>query len=129
MHCQLDWFRIDTTAEGPGKTGYNDVVRWMYDALYKMNVEVDFIEPSCKDMDRYQMVIVPALYAACEADLQRMKQYVADGGYLITTFKTAYTDENVKFIMMRFRMYSASAWHFIQQFHFPEKCETEWHCR
>ena len=40
----LDWFRIDTTAEGPGKTGYNDVVRWMYDALYKMNVEVDFIE-------------------------------------------------------------------------------------
>lgn len=92
----LDWFRIDTTAEGPGKTGYNDVVRWMYDALYKMNVEVDFIEPSCKDMDRYQMVIVPALYAACEADLQRMKQYVADGGYLITTFKTAYTDENVK---------------------------------
>mgnify|MGYP002226383505 CR=1 FL=1 len=41
----LDWFRIDTTAEGPGKTGYNDVVRWMYDALYKMNVEVDFIEP------------------------------------------------------------------------------------
>ena len=92
----LDWFRIDTTAEGPGKTGYNDVVRWMYDALYKMNVEVDFIEPSCKEMDRYQMVIVPALYAACEADLQRMKQYVADGGYLITTFKTAYTDENVK---------------------------------
>ena len=34
----LDWFRIDTTAEGPGKTGYNEVVRWMYDALYKMNV-------------------------------------------------------------------------------------------
>lgn len=92
----LEWFRIDTTAAGTGTNGYNDVLRWVYDALYKMNVEVDFIEPSCTYMDNYQMIIVPALYAAAETDLQRMKAYVEKGGYLIATFKTAYTDENVK---------------------------------
>ena len=94
--CGLEWFRIDTTAAGTGAAGYNDVLRWVYDALYKMNVEVDFIEPSCAYMDNYAMIIVPALYAAANADLQRMKQYVENGGYLIATFKTAYTDENVK---------------------------------
>lgn len=92
----LEWFRIDTSAAGAGAHGYNDILRWIYDALYKMNVEVDFIEPSCTYMDNYQMVILPALYAAAEADLQRMKTYVEKGGYLIATFKTAYTDENVK---------------------------------
>ena len=60
--------------------------------LWKWN----FIEPSCAYMDNYAMIIVPALYAAANADLQRMKQYVENGGYLIATFKTAYTDENVK---------------------------------
>ena len=58
------------------------------------------------------MVIVPALYAACEADLQRMKQYVADGGYLITTFKTAYTDENVKVYHDAFPHVLSECWYF-----------------
>ena len=35
----LNWFGIEATAAGNEGIRYNDVVRWVYDALYKMNVE------------------------------------------------------------------------------------------
>lgn len=34
----LDWFPIDGTAGGGGACKYNDVVRYVYDQLYKLNV-------------------------------------------------------------------------------------------
>ena len=37
----LKWFGIEATAADHGKTTYNDVVRWIYDVLCKMNVECD----------------------------------------------------------------------------------------
>jgi beta-galactosidase len=95
-YSALKWFGIDATADGNGIYDYNDVLRWMYDALYKMNVEVDFVEPSCTYLERYSMVILPALYAVSEEDIKRFENYVKEGGYLIGTFKTAYADENVK---------------------------------
>lgn len=40
----LDWFPIDGTAGGGGRMAkYNDVVRYVYDQLYKLNVECDFL--------------------------------------------------------------------------------------
>ena len=92
----LKWFGIEATAAGDHGIGYNDVVRWLYDTLFKMNVECDFVWPESDNLDQYKAIFVPALYAAPDELLERLKQYVADGGYLITTFKTAYTDENVK---------------------------------
>ena len=92
----LKWFGIEATAAGNNGIGYNDVVRWIYDALYQMNIECDFVWPESDNLEQYKAIFVPALYAAPDELLERLKQYVADGGYLITTFKTAYTDENVK---------------------------------
>ena len=92
----LKWFGIEATAAGDNGIGYNDVVRWLYDTLFKMNIECDFVWPESDNLDQYKAIFIPALYAAPDELLERLKQYVADGGYLITTFKTAYTDENVK---------------------------------
>ena len=41
----LKWFGIEATAAGDNGIGYNDVVRWLYDALFKMNIECDFVWP------------------------------------------------------------------------------------
>ena len=41
----LKWFGIQATAAGNDGIGYNDVVRWIYDALYQMNIECDFVWP------------------------------------------------------------------------------------
>ena len=92
----LKWFGIQATAAGNNGIGYNDVVRWIYDALYQMNIECDFIWPESENLSQYKVIFVPALYAAPDTLLQKLKQYVADGSTLVATFKTGFANENVK---------------------------------
>ncbi len=92
----LKWFGIEASAADNGKTTYNDVVHWLYDVLYRMNVECDFVFPESEGLKHYKMIVVPALYSAPDELLERLNRYVEDGGTLVATFKTAFTDENVK---------------------------------
>ncbi len=92
----LKWFGIEATAAGNHGIGYNDVVRWLYDTLFKMNVECDFVWPESDNLDQYKAIFVPALYAAPDELLEKLKQYTANGGTLVATFKTAFANENVK---------------------------------
>jgi beta-galactosidase len=76
---------------------YNDVMRGYYDALYRMNVEVDFITPATPTpLGQYNLVIVPALYAASDAEIGRLNAYAKAGGHLLYSFKSGFSDENVK---------------------------------
>lgn len=90
----LKWFKIG--AQTGESIGYNDVVRWLYDTLYKMNIECDFLWPESENFGQYKMIVVPALYAAQEGLLERLRKYVEEGGNLVATFKSGFTDENVK---------------------------------
>ena len=92
----LKWFGIEATAAGDHGIGYNDVVRWLYDTLFKMNIECDFVWPESDNLDQYKAIFVPALYAAPDGLLEKLKQYTANGGTLVATFKTAFANENVK---------------------------------
>ena len=92
----LKWFGIEATAAGNHGIGYNDVVRWLYDTLFKMNVECDFVWPESDNLDQYKAIFVPALYAAPDELLEKLKQYTTNGGTLVATFKTAFANENVK---------------------------------
>ena len=92
----LKWFGIEAVSGDNGKIMYNDVVRWIYDTLYKMNVECDFLFPESENMADYKMIVVPALYAAPDELLKRLDRYVREGGTLVTTFKTGFANENVK---------------------------------
>lgn len=92
----LKWFGIEATAAGDNGIGYNDVVRWLYDTLFKMNIECDFVWPESDNFDEYKAIFVPALYAAPDELLERLKQYAANGGTLVATFKTGFANENVK---------------------------------
>ena len=81
---------------------YNDILRPYYDALYNMNVGTDFIDPSVdfrfgsSDFGKYKMIIVPVLYAASDDLLKKLNQFVKDGGHVVYTFKSGFSDENVK---------------------------------
>lgn len=94
----LKWFTLETGFPdgvfGSSIT-YNDVLRWVYDALFALNVEVDFIPVDDEDLSRYSMVLTPALYTAPETTLQRLAAFVADGGHLVSTFRTGVADEDV----------------------------------
>jgi len=75
---------------------YNDIMRPFYDALYRMNIGVDFIDPSSNNLDQYKMIVVPALYAASDSLLQRLNKYVGNGGHIVYTFKSGFSNENVQ---------------------------------
>ncbi len=75
---------------------YNDVFRPFYDALYRSNVEADFVDPSTKDLSPYRLIVVPALYSASDAEMAALKAYVSGGGHLVLTFKCGFSDENLK---------------------------------
>jgi beta-galactosidase len=75
---------------------YNDVMRPFYDALYHMNAETDFVNPSTTDLSAYKLIIVPALYAASDAEIERLNAVAKAGGHLLYTFKSGFSDENVK---------------------------------
>lgn len=75
---------------------YNDILRPYYDALYKMNVELDFIDPSTEDISQYKVIVVPALYAAPTNLLKKLNDFVKNGGHIVYTLKSGFSDENVK---------------------------------
>ncbi len=75
---------------------YNDILRPFYDALYRLNVGVDFVDPSSHNLERYNLLVVPGLYAASDELLQRLNQYVAAGGRIVYTFKSGFADQNNK---------------------------------
>ena len=86
----IEWFSFTLDFK------YNDVVRWVYDELYKMNVGCDFINPDSPDIEKYKLIVVPALYSAPDKLLQRLNDYVKNGGNMVVTFKSAFTNEYVK---------------------------------
>jgi len=78
------------------RESYNDILRSLYDALYKINVSVDFVDPSSSNLDNYKLIVVPALYAAPDSLLTRLNRFVKNGGHILYTFKSGFSDQNVK---------------------------------
>lgn len=68
------WFPIDKDLT------YNDVVRWMYDSLYEMNIECDIVDINALEPDRYDMIVTPALYCISEKMLKKLDAFVKNGG-------------------------------------------------
>lgn len=92
----IKWFGIQATAGGNGKVFYNDVLRWLYDVLYRMNVECDILWPESENFEQYKAIVVPALYSAPDGLLERLAAYAQQGGTVIATFKTGFANEHVK---------------------------------
>lgn len=88
----MEWFKFNFTSTKK----YNDVVRMMYDELYRMNIGCDFVCPTTPSFDSYDLLLVPALYTASDELLERLNRFVHEGGHVVYTFKSGFTDEHVK---------------------------------
>ncbi|MCD8156669.1 MAG: beta-galactosidase [Clostridiales bacterium] len=91
----LKYFPIEFPVARPG-IQYNDVFRWMFDTLYDMNVECDILWPESENLEDYRVIVAPALYAAEDELLHRLNRFVENGGHLIASFKSGYSNENNK---------------------------------
>jgi beta-galactosidase len=77
-----------------GRVGYMTVLSQLYRALYRLNVETDFVHPEDPRFEDYGLVIVPALYIADDALLLRIADYVKGGGHVLMTFKSGFCDRH-----------------------------------
>lgn len=82
----------------PGKAAgsYNAILSQIHRSLYLDNVGTDFVFPDVtkEELAQYKLLIVPALYSADDALLKKISAYVHDGGYVLMTFKSGFTNEN-----------------------------------
>jgi beta-galactosidase len=69
-------------------------VHQIHRSLYGMNVGSDFVFPTTQDFSAYKLLIVPALYISDDALLQRISDYVKNGGHVVMTFKSGFANEN-----------------------------------
>ena len=95
----LDWFSLETGfPRQQGQISYNDVVRRVYDALFELNIECDFISDKAdrSQLGRYAMVLAPALYSTNEDTLKALADYVRQGGHLVATLRSFVADKNLK---------------------------------
>jgi len=80
-----------------GGLTYNDIVRKFYDCFYDINIFCDVLDSKDKEsFKNYKLIICPALYSATEEELNALKEYVKEGGTLVTGFKTGFSDEHLK---------------------------------
>ncbi|WP_033503925.1 beta-galactosidase [Bifidobacterium actinocoloniiforme] len=94
----LNWFSLDTGFPGGTEYTYNDVVRRVYDALFELNVECDFVncDASADELSRYAMIVTPALYSTPGYTLERLREYARQGGFLLSTVRSFVADEYLK---------------------------------
>ena len=67
----------------------------LYDALYRQNIECDILpvdNPSMQDFSKYDMLVIPSLYVATDELLQKISDFVKNGGEVVMLFKSGYTD-------------------------------------
>ena len=83
------WFPIDKDLS------YNDVVRWVYDSLYELNLECDVVDVNALDTEQYDMIVVPALYSAPEPVIEKLRYFVEEGGVLLATFRSFVADDHL----------------------------------
>ncbi|HEX4758583.1 MAG TPA: beta-galactosidase trimerization domain-containing protein, partial [Terracidiphilus sp.] len=80
----------------PGRTtaDYTSLVRQLHKSLYELNVGSDFVFPEATDFSQYKLLIVPALYISDDALLEKIANYVKNGGHVVMTFKSGFANEN-----------------------------------
>lgn len=88
----LQWFPFNQKTE----LNYNDIVRLIYDELYKANIECDIVHPGTESFDDYSLLIAPCLYVASDELLDRINSFVEKGGHALFTFKSGFTNEHIQ---------------------------------
>jgi len=82
----------------PGRaTGsYNKILTQLHDSLYFANVGSDFVFPNVTpaELAKYKLLIVPCLYISDDALLNKISDYVRNGGHVLMTFKSGFANEN-----------------------------------
>ena len=93
---------------------YMTVLQQMYDALYALNLEPDFVQAGDAALARYKVVLVPPLYSASDEVLKQISDYVNAGGEVVMAFKSGFTNQysTVRDVMAPGPLRAAAGFHY-----------------
>lgn len=77
----------------------NTIVRWLYDAFYRMNLEMDMISDTQIDpaaLADYDLIVLPSVYSMPKILTEHLDSYVKNGGHLLAALRSAFADEHLK---------------------------------
>ena len=75
------------------KTNYLTLLHQLYGTLYRLNIGVDFVFPQTSSFSEYQVLVVPPLYIASDALLEKLADFANGGGHLLLTLKSGFCNE------------------------------------
>src|SRR5256886_1343502 len=106
---------------------YMTVLRQMYNALYDLNIEPDFVQAGDPDLSRYKVLLVPPLYSASDEVLQQLADYVNRGGRIVMAFKSGFTDQysTVRHVMAPGPLRPAAGFHYQEFTNLAEPARLE----
>lgn len=76
-----------------GQKDYDDYLQWVCDSFYRLNIEIDLIPDTKRDFSGYSLLVTPCLYSASDELIGALRAYVAQGGCLLSTFRSFFADE------------------------------------
>lgn len=88
-----NWWAVEYSAGPSILLKYHEEVQKYYDALHNKNIPADIIAVDT-DFEKYKVIIAPVLYMIKPGVDEKLRQFVAKGGTLITTFFSGYVDES-----------------------------------
>jgi beta-galactosidase len=96
------------------KVSYQTVLHQMYGALYRLNVEPDFVQAGDPNLAPYKVLLVPPLYSASDEVLRQISEYVKNGGHVVMAFKSGFTNEHstVRDVMAPGPLRAAAGFHY-----------------
>jgi beta-galactosidase len=94
IHYSVDSFHGLEYMPIDQRVNYMTVLYQMHKALYELNVGTDFVFPERTDFSKYRVVVVPPLYVASDELLNKLSEYVKNGGHVVMSFKSGFTDEH-----------------------------------
>ncbi len=76
------------------RVSYMTLLQQMYNALYDLNVETDFVPAGDAGLSRYKVLLVPPLYSASDEVLAQIAAFVKAGGHVVMGFKSGFTNQH-----------------------------------
>ena len=76
------------------KYTYSHALVHFYNAMYRQNVEMDIITPDNNNWNNYKIIIIPVLYLASDQLLNKINDYIKNGGNVIMSFLAGARDDH-----------------------------------
>lgn len=89
---ESDWALEDAKGFGLKTKNYVKTLQEHYQVFWEKNIPVDVITKE-NDFSQYSIILAPMLYLVSEEMIERLRVFVKNGGYLVSSYLSGYVDE------------------------------------